>query len=71
MYGPRHRRLRRQWERRIEAGEAPICPRCGEGIGPDQLWELGHDDVNPRVERPEHLYCNRAAANGCITSREW
>jgi hypothetical protein len=71
LYGPRHHRLRRQWERRIEASEAPICPRCGRGIGPDEAWDLGHDDVDPRIERPEHRACNRGAPNRCITSREW
>jgi hypothetical protein len=49
----------------------PICPRCGLGIGPDDLWDLGHDDYNPRIERPEHRSCNRAAANQLKTSTEW
>jgi hypothetical protein len=71
LYGPAHTRLRRQWARRIERGELPICPRCGHGIGPDQLWDLGHDDANPRFERPEHRACNRAAANQVKTSRVW
>jgi len=56
--------------RRIERGEFPICPRCGLPIGPDQEWDLGHDDWNPRIERPEHRACNRAAANQLKTSRE-
>ena len=71
LYGKRHHRLRRQWARRIERFELPICPRCLEPIGPDQLWDLGHDDLNPNLERPEHRTCNRAAANQLKTSREW
>jgi hypothetical protein len=35
-YGNRHRRLRRQFARRIERGKVVICPRCGRGIGPDE-----------------------------------
>jgi hypothetical protein len=37
----------------IERGDFPICPRCGLGIGPDDLWDLGHDDYDPRIERPD------------------
>ena len=70
MYGPVHRRRRAQFARRIERGDFPICPRCGLGIGPDELWDLGHDDYDPRIERPEHRACNRAAANQLKTSRE-
>ena len=70
LYGPAHHRRRQQFERRIEAGLMPICPRCGRGIGPDELWDLGHDDVDLRVTRPEHRACNRAAANELKTSRE-
>jgi hypothetical protein len=71
MYGPTHRRRRVQFARRIERGEVLICPRCGLPIGPDQKWDLGHDDWNPRIERPEHRTCNRAAPNRLLTSREW
>jgi len=52
-------------------GDRLICPRCDLGIGPDDLWDLGHDDYNPGLERPEHRACNRAAANQLKTSREW
>ena len=71
MWGPAHRRRRVQFARRIERGEVLICPRCGLPIGPDQDWDLGHDDWNPRIERPEHRTCNRAAPNRLLTSREW
>jgi hypothetical protein len=71
VYGPNHRRRRRQYALRIERGEEILCPRCGLPIGPDQFWDLGHDDVNPSLERPEHRACNRAAPNRLPTSREW
>ena len=71
MYGPTHRRRRAQFARRIERGEFPMCQRCALGIGPDDLWDLGHDDIDPRIERPEHRACNRAAANQLKWSREW
>ena len=71
LYGRRHLRRRRQFELRIERGESVICPRCRQPIGPDELWDLGHDDANPRIERPEHRACNRAAGNELRTSREW
>jgi hypothetical protein len=69
-YGVAHRRRRRQFARQVEAGEA-FCNRCGEPISPDEPWDLDHDDVNPRIELPAHVACNRAAASRCITSREW
>ena len=71
VYGPTHRRQRAQFARRIERGDEVICPRCGLPVGPDQMWDLGHDDVDPRFERPEHRACNRAAPNQLKTSREW
>jgi hypothetical protein len=71
LYGPKHRRRRRQFAQRIERGEEILCPRCKSPIGPDQLWDLGHDDYNPAIERPEHRECNRAAPNRLQTSREW
>jgi RNA polymerase-binding transcription factor DksA len=37
MYGPTHRRRRAEFARHIERGDFPTCPRCGMGIGPDDL----------------------------------
>ena len=71
MYGPTHRRRRAQFARRIERGDEVICPRCGLEIGRDQAWDLGHDDVDLRIERPEHRACNRAAPNQLKWSRVW
>jgi hypothetical protein len=70
-YGPKHRRLRRQFAQRIERGDLVVCPRCSKPVGPDQNWDLGHDDYNPAIERPEHRECNRAAPNLLPRSREW
>jgi len=71
LYGPKHRRRRRQFAQRIERGELILCPRCNQVIGPDQRWDLGHDDYNPAIELPEHRECNRAAPNRLRHSREW
>ena len=71
LYGPKHHRRRREYARRIERGELIICPRCDGPVGPDQLWDLGHDDRDPSWTRPEHRSCNRASANELKTSREW
>ena len=71
LYGPKHRRRRRQFAQRIDRGEVVLCPRCKSPIGPDQHWDLGHDDHDPAIERPEHRECNRAAPNRLQTSREW
>lgn len=71
LYGPRHLRRRREFARRIERGELIVCPRCECPIGPDQAWDLGHDDRDPTWTRPEHRTCNRAAANALKTSRDW
>jgi hypothetical protein len=71
LYGPAHRRRRRLFAQRLERGELIVCPRCNQPVGPDQHWDLGHDDFNPSIERPEHRGCNRAAPNRLHTSRDW
>ena len=48
-----------------------LHPPNAEKVKSDELWDLGHDDYDPRIERPEHRACNRAAANELKTSREW
>ena len=62
LYGPKHIRRRTEFAGRIERGDLIICRRCEGEIGPDQLWDLGHDDRDPTWTRPEHRSCNRAAA---------
>ena len=71
LYPPAHHRRRRQFAARIERGEEIKCPRCGQVIGADQFWDLGHDDYDPAIERPEHRSCNRSAPNRLPKSREW
>ncbi len=71
LYGPAHRRRRRQLALRIERGEEILCPRCSLPIGADQNFDLGHDDLDPAITRLEHRTCNRAAPNRLPTSREW
>ena len=70
-WGVKHRRSRRQYKQRIERGEVFTCPRCQLPIGPDQDWDLGHDDYDPELERPEHRECNRSWPNRLPHSREW
>ena len=70
-YGPAHLRRRRDFARRIERGEVFLCSRCEEEIGPDQDWELDHDDRDPSQSYPSHRSCNRAAPHRNMTSREW
>lgn len=57
-----HTKLRRSWQRRMDAGEAVDCWRCGRPIDRTD-WHLGHDDHDRRQYRgPEHPHCNLSAA---------
>lgn len=65
-YDTEYDRERRAWDRRIQAGERPVCWRCGAPIGPGEDWHLGHTDRDPegrrRMAGPEHALCNLQAA---------
>lgn len=66
---------RRDWERRIDAGERILCWRClTEGtttiITPTTEWDLGHDDHDRTVIRgPECRGPNRATSSRRPTGR--
>lgn len=58
-YGPAHQRLRKQWQRRVDAG-GMHCWRCKKPINPGDRWDLGHDDNDrTRYRGPECIQCNR------------
>lgn len=61
-YGSDHQRLRKQWARIVEAGEAH-CARCGRAIQPGTPWALDHRDDRQGYLGPSHQRCNQAAAN--------
>jgi hypothetical protein len=75
-----HKRLRKRWAPKVRAGKV-ICARCGEPIGPGELWDLDHDDEDPLQRRylgPSHRRCNRAVVTHLKEalapqrhSREW
>ena len=69
-YGPKHLRRRRDFASRLEHGETILCFRCGAQIGPDQAWDLDHDDWDPSQSYPSHRWCNRDCPYRCVTSRE-
>jgi hypothetical protein len=61
-YGAAHRRVRKIWWQRMQAGEEVNCSRCGQRILPGQSWDLGHLDGSLGYSGPEHAECNRATA---------
>jgi hypothetical protein len=76
-YGHPHRRERKRWAPKVATGTVP-CARCGELIGAEAPWDLGHvDGDKSRYQGPEHRACNRATAGrrekrkGPGKSREW
>lgn len=59
-YTKTHDRLRSRYQRRMDAGETFVCPRCNEAVDPNE-WDLGHTDDRTTHQGPEHSTCNRAA----------
>jgi hypothetical protein len=71
-YGAAHRRLRRQLDAVVQAGDA-WCVRCGVWIAPAGEpcprcgdvtcgWDLGHVDGDKSLHQGhEHACCNRSA----------
>lgn len=63
-YGADHRRLRREWQQRLNDGEhvechARVCFMRTRTISPDDPWDLGHLQDRTGWTGPEHRYCNR------------
>jgi hypothetical protein len=71
LYGPTHRRRRREFIRRLKRGEEVFCPRCGLPVGINQQWDLGHDDLNPEIERVEHTGLQPSRAEQVEDLAEW
>lgn len=60
-YGREHARLRREWARKVTAGQVD-CARCGGPIQPDEPWHLDHADDREGYLGPSHARCNESAA---------
>ncbi len=62
-YGIQHQKLRAQWKRVVEAGQAQChattCLMQSRAIMPTEPWDLGHDP-HRNWTGPEHRRCNRA-----------
>lgn len=76
-YDAKHKRIRANIQKRMNASEQFYCWRCTKPINPGEPWDLGHDDNDrTRYMGPEHAGCNRAttthkAGNIVDTSRQW
>jgi hypothetical protein len=58
-YDRAHRRLRRQWQDRIDSGHSIRCVTCGimvKGIA----WDLGHERETGKHIGPQCIQCNRS-----------
>lgn len=61
-YDAAHDALRRDWQRKIDAGETVWCARCHRRrIRPGDAWDLGHTDDRRSYTGPECERCNRSA----------
>lgn len=59
-YGRDHDRLRSIWRSRLERGDTPLCPKCGQPVTAAQRWDLGHTRDRRAWTGPEHARCNRS-----------
>lgn len=70
-YGTEHRKLRAEWQQRMDGGEAVICWRCAEQGKPHPVdptrWDLGHDDEDRSRYRGPECYRNRATSGRVIS----
>jgi hypothetical protein len=61
-YGQQHRRLREEWEQRLDRGQVVVCCRCGRVITSSDRWDLDHHDSDRSKHLgPSHARCNRSA----------
>lgn len=64
-YGSHHRKVRAEWQVKLDSGEAIFCrnPEClhpGVPVNPHS-WDLGHEEGQRGWRGPEHPDCNRGA----------
>lgn len=59
-YGGEFRRVREMWRKQIDAGETPVCRRCGKRIEAGAEWDLDHLEGGGLW--PSHRACNRGTA---------
>lgn len=57
-YGHFHRKLRREWDARVQTGGVD-CSACGGPIYPGAAWDLGHVPNSSQYAGPQHRECNR------------
>ena len=71
-YGTAHRRLRKQWARKVERGDVE-CSRCGDPIDPRDTWDLDHRDGGGPLDYygPSHARCNRATSSHRVEREGW
>lgn len=76
-YDAEHKKLRASIQKQMDAGVVFHCWRDGKPIGPNEPWDLGHDDDDrTKYNGPEHRACNRATKGHRTTiivddSRMW
>ena len=72
-YDAAHDRLRAEYQRRMDAGEAFVCWRCAEAGRPHDVdpkhWHLGHDDKDRRMYRGPECPAGNLATSGRISPR--
>lgn len=58
-YGSDHQRLRKEWDKEVQAGRAHCWrPDCRKWLPPGQPWHLGHLDDRSGYGGPECPPCN-------------
>lgn len=69
-YDRKHDQLRKQWAPIVATGKVE-CAKCGQVIGADEPWDLGHTDDRRGWTGPEHARrCNRRAGGQAVKHRD-